>query len=197
MDEKGSLDKATVIARLEEAGEGNYDTVRSSPARRHRAPRAHLDIPVSRSRSERPSRPSTSTRAVAWSSRTGSQYVSPRFAHAQRTSSQGRFLPTQLVTALRESSGPLLAHKGGKVTVKGTVGSNAQHTMVDDEKASFTNHINGVSLPSRIMTEGVALIRLRRARSSLETRTSAISCPFLNTPCSSSTSAEVSSLFDF
>lgn len=28
VDEKGSLDKATVYAGLEDAGEGNYDTVR-------------------------------------------------------------------------------------------------------------------------------------------------------------------------
>lgn len=35
------------------------------------------------------------------------------------------------------------AHKG-KVTVKGTVGTNATHTINEDERTSFTDHINGV-----------------------------------------------------
>lgn len=51
----------------------------------------------------------------------------------------------QLVTALREHSAPILATKGGKVAVQGSAGSNAQHTMSEDERSSFTNHINGVS----------------------------------------------------
>jgi len=34
----------------------------------------------------------------------------------------------------------------GKISVKGTAGTNAQHTINEDERRSFTDHINGVSL---------------------------------------------------
>lgn len=32
----------------------------------------------------------------------------------------------------------------GKVTVKGTAGTNATHTINEDERSSFTDHINAV-----------------------------------------------------
>ena len=34
----------------------------------------------------------------------------------------------------------------GKISVKGTAGTNAQHTVNEDERRSFTDHINGVSI---------------------------------------------------
>ncbi|RXK40923.1 fimbrin [Tremella mesenterica] len=39
---------------------------------------------------------------------------------------------------------PVLEHKKGKISVKGTAGTNAQHTINEDERTSFTDHINGV-----------------------------------------------------
>ncbi|KAL7415132.1 calponin homology domain-containing protein [Mrakia frigida] len=100
VDEKGSLDKASVIAGLEEAGEGNYDQIRETLKT--------VDIDSS-----------GRVELEDW---------------------------VALVTTLRETANaaPILASKGGKVTVKGSAGSNAQHTMADDERSSFTNHINGV-----------------------------------------------------
>jgi hypothetical protein len=33
----------------------------------------------------------------------------------------------------------------GKIAVQGTKGTNAQHTINEDERRSFTDHINAVS----------------------------------------------------
>lgn len=32
----------------------------------------------------------------------------------------------------------------GRIAVKGTAGTNSQHTINEDERRSFTDHINGV-----------------------------------------------------
>ncbi|KAK1921741.1 putative Fimbrin [Papiliotrema laurentii] len=51
----------------------------------------------------------------------------------------------QLHSLLRQSkSQPLLETHKGKISVKGTAGTNAQHTINEDERSSFTEHINGV-----------------------------------------------------
>jgi hypothetical protein len=34
----------------------------------------------------------------------------------------------------------------GRIAVKGTAGSNSTHSMDEDERRSFTDHINGVGL---------------------------------------------------
>ncbi|CDZ98455.1 fimbrin-like potential actin filament bundling protein [Phaffia rhodozyma] len=100
VDEKGSLDKAKVIAGLEESGEGSYDQIRET------LKTVNIDS-------------SGRVELEDW---------------------------VALVTSLRDSSSqaPLLSTKGGKISVKGTAGSNASHTMNEDERASFTAHINGV-----------------------------------------------------
>jgi hypothetical protein len=78
VDEKGSLDKATVYAGLEDAGEGNYDTVRRSAQQLGSyllCPSADQRKPICRS--VRRSRRSTSTRPAGLSSRTGLRCVPP------------------------------------------------------------------------------------------------------------------------
>lgn len=51
----------------------------------------------------------------------------------------------QLHSLLRASkTQPLLETTKGKISVKGTAGTNAQHTINEDERRSFTDHINGV-----------------------------------------------------
>jgi len=50
----------------------------------------------------------------------------------------------QLHSLLKQgAAGDVEAHKG-KVTVKGTAGTGAQHTINEDERRSFTEHINAV-----------------------------------------------------
>lgn len=71
----------------------------------------------------------------------------------------------------------------GKISVKGTAGTNAQHTINEDERRSFTDHINGVGDDDQ---------NLLMTRSWRATKTSVIYFPSLPTPCSCSTSAEVS-----
>jgi hypothetical protein len=39
---------------------------------------------------------------------------------------------------------PVLESNKGKISVKGTAGTNASHTINEDERTSFTDHINGV-----------------------------------------------------
>lgn len=41
---------------------------------------------------------------------------------------------------------PVLESNKGKISVKGTAGTNASHTINEDERTSFTDHINGVSV---------------------------------------------------
>ena len=54
----------------------------------------------------------------------------------------------QLHSLLRANkSQPVLETNKGRIAVKGTAGTNAQHTVNEDELASFTDHINGVRLP--------------------------------------------------
>lgn len=50
----------------------------------------------------------------------------------------------QLHSLLRQGKVAGIESKKGKVTVQGTAGTNAQHTINDDERQSFTDHINGV-----------------------------------------------------
>lgn len=51
----------------------------------------------------------------------------------------------QLHSLLRANkSQPVLETNKGRIAVKGTAGTNAQHTVNEDELASFTDHINGV-----------------------------------------------------
>lgn len=40
---------------------------------------------------------------------------------------------------------PSLESNKGRIQVKGTAGTNASHTVNEDERTSFTEHINGVS----------------------------------------------------
>lgn len=50
----------------------------------------------------------------------------------------------QLHSLLRAGDVADVESRKGKVTVRGTAGTNAQHTINDDERTSFTDHINGV-----------------------------------------------------
>jgi len=51
----------------------------------------------------------------------------------------------QLHSLLRRGkTQPVLEQNKGKISVKGTVGTNSQHTINEDERTSFTDHINGV-----------------------------------------------------
>ena len=54
----------------------------------------------------------------------------------------------QLHSLLKQGVADSLEAKKGKVTVKGTAGTNAQHTINEDERRSFTEHINAVSFPA-------------------------------------------------
>jgi hypothetical protein len=38
----------------------------------------------------------------------------------------------------------------GRIAVKGTAGSNSTHSINEDERRSFTDHINGVSYRRRV-----------------------------------------------
>ncbi|ORX33979.1 putative Fimbrin [Kockovaella imperatae] len=49
----------------------------------------------------------------------------------------------QLHSLLKAGKNNLESNKG-KISVKGTAGTNAQHTVNEDERRSFTDHINGV-----------------------------------------------------
>jgi plastin-1 len=51
----------------------------------------------------------------------------------------------QLHSLLKQGVANSMEAKKGKVTVKGTAGTNAQHTINEDERRSFTEHINAVS----------------------------------------------------
>jgi len=44
-----------------------------------------------------------------------------------------------------EAKQSVLPTRGGKVTVQGS-NANVSHTINEDERTEFTNHINGVSL---------------------------------------------------
>ncbi|KAL7419195.1 fimbrin [Cryptotrichosporon argae] len=51
----------------------------------------------------------------------------------------------QLHSLLRAAkSQPVLESNKGRIAVKGTAGTNAQHTINEDERRSFTEHVNGV-----------------------------------------------------
>ena len=48
----------------------------------------------------------------------------------------------------------------GRIAVKGTAGSNSTHSINEDERRSFTDHINGVSVSSSsTLKEEVLMIR--------------------------------------
>lgn len=73
----------------------------------------------------------------------------------------------------------------GRIAVKGTAGSNSTHSINEDERRSFTDHINGVSWP--ILEERFELMD----RFSLLIRILPMSCPSRPRPCSCLTNAEV------
>lgn len=50
----------------------------------------------------------------------------------------------QLHSIIKEGSVGDMEAKKGKIAVQGTKGSNARHTINEDERTSFTDHINGV-----------------------------------------------------
>lgn len=51
----------------------------------------------------------------------------------------------QLHALLKEGKGQDVEAVKGKIAVQGTKGTNAQHTINEDERRSFTDHINAVS----------------------------------------------------
>lgn len=53
--------------------------------------------------------------------------------------------PFQLNVKLRTQSKAGISTKAGKVTVQGS-NANVSHTINEDERSEFTNHINGVRL---------------------------------------------------
>ncbi|WWD21610.1 hypothetical protein CI109_106096 [Kwoniella shandongensis] len=99
VDEKGSLDKATVISALQSSGEADYDSARET------LKSVNIDS-------------SGKVELEDW---------------------------VQLHSLLKAAkSHPLLETNKGRISVKGTAGTNAQHTINEDERRSFTDHINGV-----------------------------------------------------
>ncbi|KAK8847519.1 hypothetical protein IAR55_005377 [Kwoniella newhampshirensis] len=99
VEEKGSLDKATVISALQSSGEADYDSARET------LKSVNIDS-------------SGKVELEDW---------------------------VQLHSLLKAAkSHPLLETSKGRISVKGTAGTNAQHTINEDERRSFTDHINGV-----------------------------------------------------
>lgn len=56
---------------------------------------------------------------------------------------------SQLNVKLRAQAKDVLPSRAGKVTVQGS-NANVSHTMNEDERAEFTNHINSVSAISTV-----------------------------------------------
>lgn len=54
---------------------------------------------------------------------------------------------SQLNVKLRAQAKDVLPSRAGKVTVQGS-NANVSHTINEDERAEFTNHINSVSTTS-------------------------------------------------
>ncbi|WVQ83180.1 hypothetical protein IAT38_005319 [Cryptococcus sp. DSM 104549] len=99
VEDKGSLDKATVISSLQSSGEADYDSARET------LKNVNIDS-------------SGRVELEDW---------------------------VQLHSLLKAAkSQPLLETNKGRISVKGTAGTNAQHTINEDERRSFTDHINGV-----------------------------------------------------
>ncbi|WWC59627.1 uncharacterized protein I303_102186 [Kwoniella dejecticola CBS 10117] len=99
VDDKGSVDKATVISALQSNGEADYDSARETLK--------HVNIDAS-----------GRVELEDW---------------------------VQLHSLLRApKNAPALETSKGRISVKGTAGTNAQHTINEDERRSFTDHINGV-----------------------------------------------------
>ncbi|KAJ9100641.1 Fimbrin, actin-bundling protein [Naganishia friedmannii] len=98
VDDKGSLDKATVIHAIEQSGQASYDQAREA------LKSTSIDA-------------SGKVEIEDW---------------------------VQLHSLLKQGVANSIEAKKGKVTVKGTAGSNAQHTINEDERRSFTEHINAV-----------------------------------------------------
>jgi plastin-1 len=100
VEDKGSLDKATVIHAIEQSGQATYDQAREALKSTSIDSSGKVEI-------------------EDW---------------------------VQLHSLLKQGVADSLEAKKGKVTVKGTAGTNAQHTINEDERRSFTEHINAVSL---------------------------------------------------
>ncbi|OCF77119.1 fimbrin [Kwoniella mangroviensis CBS 8886] len=99
VDDKGSVDKATVISALQSSGEADYDSARET------LKNVSIDS-------------SGRVELEDW---------------------------VQLHSLLRQvKNAPVLETSKGRISVKGTAGTNASHTINEDERRSFTDHINGV-----------------------------------------------------
>ncbi|ADV24382.1 fimbrin [Cryptococcus gattii Ru294] len=99
VDDKGSLDKATVISALQANGEADYDSARET------LKNVNIDS-------------SGRVELEDW---------------------------VQLHSLLKAAKNqPLLEHNKGRISVRGTAGTNAQHTINEDERRSFTDHVNTV-----------------------------------------------------
>lgn len=98
VQDKGSLDKATVLSHLTQSQGTSYDTARLA------LQRTSIDA-------------SGKVELEDW---------------------------VQLHSLLKEGES-VVEVKKGKIAVQGTKGTNATHTVNEDERASFTDHINAVS----------------------------------------------------
>jgi hypothetical protein len=84
----------------------------------------------------------------------------------------------------------------GKIAVQGTKGTNAQHTINEDERRSFTDHINAVSTGSNACTNPVYIaddLNYVSSRRFFLVMPISVTCYRSRpTPCSCLTNAEVS-----
>lgn len=63
----------------------------------------------------------------------------------------------QLHSLLKQGAGGDMEAVKGKIAVQGTKGTNAQHTINEDERRSFTDHINAVSTRDQCICNARAL----------------------------------------
>ncbi|TXT15675.1 hypothetical protein VHUM_00178 [Vanrija humicola] len=99
VDDKGSLDKATVISAVQQSGTADYDSARETIKSVNVDSSGRLEL-------------------EDW---------------------------VQLHSLLKATKNqPVLESNKGRIQVKGTAGTNTSHTINEDERRSFTDHINGV-----------------------------------------------------
>jgi plastin-1 len=99
VEDKGKLDKATVLQHLSSTNAASYDSAREA------LKRTNVDA-------------SGKVELEDW---------------------------VQLHSLLKQGAGGDMEAVKGKIAVQGTKGTNAQHTINEDERRSFTDHINAVS----------------------------------------------------
>jgi plastin-1 len=135
VDDKGSVDKATIIAALGQSGDADYDSVR--------LPIWVMSVILAHEKA----RETIKNVNVDSSGRLEVEDWVQLHSLLKAGKSQPVYVfPLDSFPLYKDTDTlPRLETNKGRIAVKGTAGSNSTHSINEDERRSFTDHINGVS----------------------------------------------------